>query len=334
MAHIPPSVGSEPLEGMDRISEGKARDKYLLNDHPDKLFVLTTERISVHDFVLNREVPGKGAVLNLLDIYLRMQMDKPNSGIQIKHDLVAWGEEIDQYLPKQHRGNPELHMCGRVVKKLDMLDAEIICRGLLTGSAWDTYCEGKPVSGQTLPPRLNQWDVLKPVLFTPSTKATEGHDVAMVLSEFRNRFGPVPEFLARQLFDWLTQFYADRGYVFVDTKFEFGIDPATSELVVGDEIGTPDSSRLLRPQALAEARRDSKKKPPSPDKQPVRDWASENLGISPKSKVNAANIALVDQAHIPDEVIDAVSGNYRNFLTEVTGLTPKGFLAIQRNALA
>jgi phosphoribosylaminoimidazole-succinocarboxamide synthase len=159
------------------------------------------------------------------------------------------------------------------VRRLDMLPVECIVRGYITGSGWKDYDRTGTVSGVTLPDGLAESEQLPEPIFTPSTKAEEGHDEAIDLARAAELVGSTE--LAERLRDVSIAVYAkvatyarERGVILADTKLEFGLDPASGELVLGDEVCTPDSSRFWPVEGYGPGRPQ-----PSFDKQYVRDWA-------------------------------------------------------------
>src|SRR3989344_5586687 len=180
MANIPQAILERcpPLPGLELLSRGKVRDIYELPDHPDKLLVVASDRISIFDFVLNALVPGKGSVLNALNVFWRQQIASFTD-----HDLVASGPAIDAYVPEPMRGYVVNQCRVTVVRKVRIIPVECVARGYLTGSGWDSYQKNGTVCGHKLPAGLQNGSRLPFPIFTPSTKADIGHDTAIDVSD-------------------------------------------------------------------------------------------------------------------------------------------------------
>ena len=306
--YLPPSVQLPLLSGLPVISRGKVRILYDLPNHPHLALVVTTDQVSVFDEVMPWLVPNKGYSLNFLSIWWKKQMDQELK--DVPHDLVAWGAGIDRYLPEHLRGDDDLHMRATVVLKLDMVDAEMVFRRRITGSAWKDYSKkGKRVfSGQTLPDGLTEWSDLGYPFFNPTTKNPGGHDEEMLVSEFRNRFGPIPQMACTKVFNFCAKIAESKGICYADGKFEGGKDPE-KRFRLGDEAPTPDSSRFVVIDELERAIRDGNT-PASLDKQPVRNHCSSELGIDGKTVFDEATRERIASAPVPSEVIGQMSQNY------------------------
>ena len=169
-------------------------------------------------------------------------------------------------------GAREADLAGRsmLVERLEMLPIECVVRGYLVGSGWKEYRASQSVCGHALPAGLREADRLPATLFTPSTKATEGHDENITVAQAAELIGAERaaevERVSIALYEFAAAYAAERGIILADTKFEFGLD-ASGALVVGDEVLTPDSSRFWPASEYAPG-----SSPPSYDKQFVRDW--------------------------------------------------------------
>ena len=243
---------------MKQISKGKVRDIY---DLGDKLVLVTSDRVSAFDVVLPNTVPYKGAVLNRLSAFwFEFTRDIiPNHMISIKNEDM----------PKEFQKAKFEDRC-MLVKKLKMLPIECIVRGYITGSGWESYKETGSVCGIKLPDGLQESEKLPFPIYTPTTKAVEGHDEHISFEETVKLLG---EDLATQVRDKSIEIYSTcaeyaktRGIIIADTKFEFGIDE-NGTLVLADEVLTPDSSRFW-PADEYEVGKSQK----SYDKQYLRDW--------------------------------------------------------------
>jgi len=237
------------------LAKGKVREVYELGED---LLMVASDRISTYDVVHPTPIPDKGKVLTGLSVLW----------FDLTRDIVP------NHLISATDGVPE-DVRGRAlrVKRLKMLPVECVVRGYITGSGWKDYQATGAVSGITLPEGLRESEQLPEPIFTPSTKAEEGHDEPIDLARTAELVGS--QELAERLRDVSIEVYQrvadharERGVILADTKFEFGFD-RDGELTLGDEVCTPDSSRFW-PADQYEVGRGQ----PSFDKQYVRDWAS------------------------------------------------------------
>jgi phosphoribosylaminoimidazole-succinocarboxamide synthase len=271
------------------LAKGKVREMYELGDD---LLMVASDRISTYDAVHPTEIPDKGRVLTGLS--------------------VLWfgltGDIVPNHLISATDGVPE-EFRGRAlrVKRLRMLPVECIVRGYITGSGWKDYQRCGSVSGVELPAGLRESEQLPEPIFTPSTKAEEGHDEAIDLAQAGELVGS--DELAARLRDVSIAVYSavaaharERGVILADTKFEFGLD-ADGALTLGDEVCTPDSSRFW-PADQYEVGRGQ----PSFDKQYVRDWAS-GTGWDKSPPAPA----------IPDDVVAATRERYVTAYEKLAG---------------
>jgi phosphoribosylaminoimidazole-succinocarboxamide synthase len=239
------------------LHSGKVRDMY---DLGDDLLMVASDRISTYDAVHPTPIPDKGKVLTGLSV-LWFGLTKD---IVPNHFLSA-----TDGVPAEFRGR------GLRVRKLKMLPVECIVRGYITGSGWKDYQRTGAISGIELPEGLQESQQFPEPLYTPSTKAEEGHDEAIDFDETVKLLGS--EELAAQVRDVSIAVYKavaeharERGVILADTKFEFGLD-ADGVLTLGDEVCTPDSSRFWPADSYEVG-----KSQPSFDKQFVRDWATNS----------------------------------------------------------
>ncbi len=233
---------------MNLLYSGKVRDIYDAGD--DRLLLVASDRISAFDVVLDQPIPHKGRVLTLLTQF--------------------WVEQMTDIVP-----NHLISVDGSsmLVHKAEMLPIECIVRGYLSGSAWKEYKQSGTMHGATLPEGMQESEQLPEPLYTPSTKAEVGHDEAIDFEQTVELLGD--RALAERLrevslavYEKVAEYARERGVILADTKFEFGLDPE-GNLVLGDEVCTPDSSRFWPVEGYAPG-----KGQPSFDKQYVRDWAS------------------------------------------------------------
>ena len=243
------------IEDLKLVSSGKVREVY---ESGDDLLMVASDRISIYDVVLPTAIPDKGAVLTQMSIF----WFDLTSGIVPNHFL---SEDV----PEEVAGR------GIRVRKLQMYPVECIVRGYLSGSGWREYRETGAVCGIELPAGLRESDKLPEPIFTPSTKAELGdHDENIDFERAVELTGsrPLMEELRRASLEVYTrgaEYAAERGIILADTKFEFGSYDG-AEVVLADEVLTPDSSRFWPADSYEPGRPQ-----PSFDKQYVRDWADE-----------------------------------------------------------
>jgi phosphoribosylaminoimidazole-succinocarboxamide synthase len=268
------------------VGSGKVRELYALDD--ERLLLVASDRISTFDVVLPTEIPDKGRVLTGL------------SGF--------WFARTSSIVPNHLLG---LEADGRSseCRRLEMLPLECVVRGYITGSGWKDYQATGATSGHTLPAGLRESDRLPEPIFTPSTKADEGHDENIDLDQAGELVGPERlqevERVALELYRFASEHALTRGIIIADTKFEFGVD-GEGQLVLADEAFTPDSSRFW-PAADYEPGRAQ----PSFDKQFVRDYC-ESLGWD----------KTPPGPELPDDV---VAGTRARYIEAFEGLTEISF---------
>jgi phosphoribosylaminoimidazole-succinocarboxamide synthase len=237
------------------VASGKVREIY---DLGDRLLLVASDRISTYDVVHPNGIPDKGNVLTGISAFWFNK-----TGHIVPNHYISATDGV----PDEVRGR------AMAVQKLKMLPVECVVRGYITGSGWKDYGATGKVSGIELPPGLRESQKLPTPIFTPSTKADEGHDEAIDIEQAGEILGD-RELAGRlrdvsiALYSFAADLAAQRGVILADTKFEFGINQA-GELILGDEALTPDSSRYW-PAAGYEPGHGQ----PSFDKQFVRDWAS------------------------------------------------------------
>jgi phosphoribosylaminoimidazole-succinocarboxamide synthase len=240
-------------------ASGKVRELYGFGD---RLLLVASDRISAFDVVLPTPIPDKGRVLTGLS---RFWFERTR-GLVRNHMLSV---NVPDF-PSEAQGNPDLAGRAMLARRLQMLPIECVVRGYLVGSGWKDYRASGSVCGHALPSGLREADKLPEPLFTPSTKATEGHDAnidraAGIALVGEGRFDEI-ERLSIELYRTAADYALERGIIIADTKFEFGVDDQ-DRIVIGDEVLTPDSSRFWPVDEYAPGG-----SPPSYDKQYVRDW--------------------------------------------------------------
>lgn len=280
------------------FKEGKVREVY---DNGDNLIMVATDRISAFDNILKNRITDKGAILTQMSrFWFEFTQDVvPN------HMISVDPEDMPEFFrAEQYRGNSML------CKKLVMLPIECIVRGYITGSGWASYQENGTVCGITLPEGLAESQKLPEPIYTPSTKAELGdHDENISFEKSaevleKNFPGKGQEYAEKlrgytiALYKKCAEYALGRGIIIADTKFEFGLDEK-GEIVLGDEVLTPDSSRFWPLDGYKPGQGQ-----PSFDKQYVRDWL----------KANPDSDYL-----LPDEVVDRTIAKYREAYELLTG---------------
>lgn len=299
----------DELRGWVRVSSGKVRDIYAPADQdaPDRLLLVTSDRISAFDFILPTPIPGKGKILNQLAVWW---MDRLRDIVE-NHLLATAHDPLDPYsVPEGVEGR------AVVAKALRMIPIECVVRGYLTGSGLVEYEKSGTVCGIGLPEGLAEASRLDTPIFTPAAKAELGeHDENITFERAADMVGA--ELAARlrdtsiALYERARDIAAARGVIIADTKFEFGLDPATGALVLGDEILTPDSSRFWPADEWTPGR-----PTPSFDKQYLRDWLTS--AASGWDRASGAQPPA-----LPDEVAAATGARYVEAFTRLTGEEPK-----------
>ena len=255
-----PALYRTDLKGLKLVNRGKVRDIYDLGEH---LLIVATDRISAFDVIMPNPIPGKGEVLTKLSEFWFRQM----ADIVGNHLVTT---DVDRF-PEACRPHRDV-LQGRsmLVRKAKPLPVECIVRGYITGSAWKDYTSGKPVSGIRLPAGLKESAKLPEPIFTPSTKAPEGeHDLPISIEEMARIVGKelTDRIIALSLaiYKRADEIANSVGIIIADTKMEFGL--AGDELILIDEVLTPDSSRFWPRDDYAEGRGQK-----SYDKQFLRDY--------------------------------------------------------------
>lgn len=283
------------LSSYRHLAAGKVRELYEIDG--ETLLLVATDRISAYDHVLGTPIPDKGRVLTAMSAYFFDALDVPNH---------LAGPLDDDRIPAEVLGR------AMVVRRLDMVQAECVARGYLTGSGMVEYRESGSVCGVELPEGLVEASRLPEPIFTPATKAAVGdHDENI---SFEQLSGIVGDELAGRLRTATLEVYAraaemaaDRGLLLADTKFEFGL--SEGELILADEVLTPDSSRYW-PADGYEAGRVQ----PSFDKQYVRDWLT-----GPDSGWDRSSDS--PPPPLPPEVVEATRARYVEAYERISGLT-------------
>lgn len=306
-------------DGVDLIHRGKVRDTYRLPN--GKLLIVASDGISIFDHVLNAVVAWKGAVLNALTLFW---IDKLQSEMGVPTHLVAAGRAMIDLLPNSLHDNSNLMHRAMVVQPLVMVPIEFIARGYLTGSGLSMYREKGAIHGHWLAPGLEDGDELPYVLDTPTTKAEGEHDAP--LDAFTERFShPIETLRLFDIYQFARHYALSRGIVLADTKLEFGRD-GSGDLMVADEILTPDSSRYWDLRDWQTSRTKSPRKAPPPfDKQLVRNWGLTH-GLNKLDPGDPAAHETVQKLGVPEDLLDATSQTYRYIFWRLVGATLEQYL--------
>jgi phosphoribosylaminoimidazole-succinocarboxamide synthase len=275
------------------VRRGKVRDMY---DLGDQLLMVSTDRISAFDWILPTGIPDKGRVLTQISTYWFDALREPNHLITTDVAKMQLPSSVDTQ-PLEGR--------SMLVKKTDVVPVECVVRGYLVGSGWKEYQASSSVCGIGLPAGLAQAQQLEEPIFTPATKADEGHDENISFQQMCTTVGTDVANELRQrslnIYRRGAEMAAQRGIIIADTKFEWG--RLDDELILIDEVLTPDSSRFW-PAAEYETGRN----PPSFDKQFVRDWL-ETTAWDKNSEPPA----------LPDEIVHKTREKYIEAYERITG---------------
>lgn len=290
-----PVILETDLAGVERHAQGKVRDVYRAGE---RLLIVATDRISAFDYILPTGIPDKGRVLTQLSIFwfdfLR--------DVTPTHFLTADVADYPQPLPGFR---DQLEGRSMLVKRANMIEIECVARGYISGSGWKEYQKEGTVCGIVLPPGLKESDRLPEPIFTPATKAQTGHDENV---SFEHVVSVIGLDLSRRLRDLTLEIYTraaryaeTKGIIIADTKFEFGF--VGDELVLGDEVLTPDSSRFWPAESYRPGGAQQ-----SFDKQFVRDYL-ESIRWNKQPPAPP----------LPDEVAAKTSEKYRQAYSILTG---------------
>jgi len=291
------SLYQSTIDSLPLLGRGKVRDNYAVGD--DKILIVTTDRLSAFDVVMNEPIPGKGMVLNqMTDFWFEKLGDiVPNHLTGVAPESVVSAEEASQV-----RGR------SVVAKRLQPIMVEAVVRGYLIGSGWKDYQATGAVCGITLPAGLQQADKLPEPIFTPAAKADLGeHDENISFEDMEQRIGADlagrMRTISIALYQRAAEYAATKGIIIADTKFEFGLD-SNNVLHLMDEVLTADSSRFWPADSYRPGI-----SPPSFDKQFVRDYL-ETLTDWPKTAPAPA---------LPADVIDKTQAKYFEAIERLTG---------------
>ncbi|MGA7204751.1 MAG: phosphoribosylaminoimidazolesuccinocarboxamide synthase [Specibacter sp.] len=304
------TTAAPALPGWEHIYSGKVRDLYVpvstglttgasapFAGRTDVVLVVASDRISAFDHILASEIPDKGRILTQLSLWWFDQLNVPN------HVVAA---TVEAGVPAEVAGR------AMVCRKLEMFPIECIARGYLTGSGLAEYRQSQTVCSLPLPAGLVDGSRLEPAIFTPSAKAEVGeHDENITFEAMVETVGAADaatlKSLTLEIYSRAEEIARGRGIILADTKVEFGTDPATGVVTLGDEVLTPDSSRFWDAELWEPG-----KAQPSFDKQYVRDWLS-----SPEAGWDKASDAAPPA--LPADVIDRTRARYVEAYERLTG---------------
>ena len=297
------------------LRRGKVRDVYEVNK--ETVLLVATDRVSAFDVVMNEAVPRKGEVLTQITAWWLRQLEPKVSHHMLSIDTA----EIISRVPLIESHRDQIAGRAMLCRRAEVYPVECVIRGYLSGSAWKEYSSSGTLAGEKLAPGLRESERLPIALFSPATKAEEGHDENITISRMAEIVGPDAtkelERLTREVYDFGRATAASRGIIIADTKFEFGylseaMDEGESKefdarrVILVDEVLTPDSSRFW-PQDQFEPGRSQ----PSFDKQPLRDYLERERragrwnGESPPPP-------------LPNEVVMATSERYLEIYRRLT----------------
>ncbi|MBM3785236.1 MAG: phosphoribosylaminoimidazolesuccinocarboxamide synthase [Acidobacteria bacterium] len=284
------------LPGLDLIRRGKVRDVYAVG--ADKLLIVATDRISAFDVILGSPIPGKGRVLTQISLFWFDFL----KDIVPNHLISA---NVDEYPAELQRHRAQLEGRSMYVHRANMIDVECVARGYISGSGWKEYKTTQSICGIALPAGLRESDRLPAPIFTPATKAQTGHDENISFETAAAAIGldlaTKLRSLTLKIYDRAAAYAETRGIILADTKFEFGF--VNGELLLGDEVLTPDSSRFWPRASYAPGGPQ-----PSYDKQYVRDYLETlTWDKRPPGPV------------LPDEVVRRTGEKYNEAYRVLTG---------------
>ena len=296
---------------------GKVRDVYEVD--ADRLLIVATDRVSAFDVVMGETIPQKGAVLTQITAWWLRQLENKVD----HHMLSADATEIVRQVPILRDHEQELQGRAMLSRRTTVFPIECVVRGYLSGSAWKEYRERGTLAGEALSKGLRESDRLEPPIFSPATKADEGHDENITIDRMRSLIGEERaaelERLSREIYESGRAIAAKRGIIIADTKFEFGSAKSTGEeggekVILVDEVLTPDSSRFWPADSYEPGHGQ-----PSFDKQPLRDY----LDAEKRAGRWDGNYP---PPPLPKDVIDATSERYLDIYRRLTGhsLDPNG----------
>jgi phosphoribosylaminoimidazole-succinocarboxamide synthase len=296
---MPSSLHTSSIQSLPLLARGKVRDNYAVGS--DRILMVASDRISAFDVIMGEPIPGKGRLLTQMALF--------------------WFDKLGHICPNHLTGEPPesvvtpdevAQVQGRamLVKRLQPIPVEAVVRGYLAGSGWQEYQASRSVCGVALPEGLRNASKLPEPIFTPAAKAAVGeHDENITYERVVEMIGPSLAEKIRTisiaLYETARDIAANKGIIIADTKFEFGLDPEGT-LVLMDEVLTPDSSRYWPADTYKEG-----VNPPSFDKQFLRDWLeTAQVQGRPWSKSPPA-------PRLPQSVIESTAAKYQEAWTRL-----------------
>ena len=290
------SLHTSTLHSLPLLARGKVRDNYAVGD--DRILMVASDRISAFDVIMGEPIPGKGALLTQMALWWFKQLGDivPNHLTGEAPESVVAPDEVAQVTGR-----------AMLVRRLQPIPVEAVVRGYLAGSGWKEYQDNQAVCGVALPPGLNNASKLPQSIYTPAAKAAVGeHDenitfertVEMIGADLASRIRDI----SIRLYERAAAIALTKGIIIADTKFEFGLD-AAGQLVLMDEVLTPDSSRYWPADSYRVG-----VNPPSFDKQYLRDWLEQaQVNGQPWNKVAPAPT-------LPADVVANTAARYQEAL--------------------
>jgi len=293
---------------LQRVRRGKVRDVYAVDSA--SVLLVATDRVSAFDVVMKETIPDKGAVLTQLTAWW---LEKLGSGVK-HHMITADTAEIIARVPSLVPHSEELAGRAMLCRRAEVFPVECVIRGYLSGSAWKEYSASGTLAGERLAGGMKEADRFDPPLFSPATKADEGHDENISVGRMKSLIGGAAaelERLTRLVYEFGRELAAERGIIIADTKLEFGRAAGTEggaeEIILVDEVLTPDSSRFWPAKSY---------RPGGPqqsfDKQPLRDY------LDAERRAGRWN-GNYPPPPLPDHVTEEMSARYRSIFEMLTG---------------
>jgi phosphoribosylaminoimidazole-succinocarboxamide synthase len=289
---------------LPKIGRGKVRDIYSAGD--DRVLLLTTDRISAFDVVMNETIPMKGAVLTQISAWWFNQL----GGVVPHHMISADADDIISHVPELAGHRAALAGRAMLCRRTTVFPIECVIRGYISGSAWKEYAASGTLAGEKLETGLLESEKFATPIFSPATKAETGHDENITVARMRELLGNDDTFtlesMTRAVYTQGEEIAREAGIIIGDTKFEFGRE-ADGRIILIDEVMTPDSSRFWAADVYAPGQAQ-----PSFDKQPLRDY------LDIERKAGRWN-GEAPPPPLPAEVIDATSKRYLEAYRRLTG---------------
>jgi phosphoribosylaminoimidazole-succinocarboxamide synthase len=289
---------------LPKIGRGKVRDIYSVGD--DRVLLLTTDRISAFDVVMNETIPMKGAVLTQISAWWFNQL----GGVVPHHMISADADEIIGQVPALAGHRAALAGRAMLCRRTTVFPIECVIRGYISGSAWKEYAASGTLAGEKLEAGLRESQKFAEPVFSPATKAQTGHDENITIARMRQIIGEEDAFtlesMTRAVYTQGEEIAREAGIIIGDTKFEFGRE-SNGRIILIDEVMTPDSSRFWAADVYKPGQPQ-----PSFDKQPLRDY------LDIERRAGRWN-GEAPPPRLPPEVIDATSKRYLEAYRRLTG---------------